>query len=72
MRLRGVESSVHDEQRWWQVSIGYRSYGKVPEDQIYLDQASKLYDKALQARQTPRGAPALALRGWVPAPIAAA
>ena len=31
-----------------QVSIGYRSYGKVPEDDIYLEQASKLYDKALQ------------------------
>jgi protein O-GlcNAc transferase len=32
----------------YQVSIGYRSYGKVPEDQIYLDQATKLYEKALQ------------------------
>jgi len=31
----------------YQVSIGYRSYGKVPEDQIYLDQATKLYEQAL-------------------------
>ena len=31
----------------YQVAIGYRSYGKVPEDQIYLDKAIELYEKAV-------------------------
>ncbi|EKX44399.1 UDP-N-acetylglucosamine-peptide N-acetylglucosaminyltransferase [Guillardia theta CCMP2712] len=32
----------------YQVSIGHRSYGKVPEDQIYIEQATKLFEKSIE------------------------